>query len=79
MYGLGKEKGKKQYAFDLERKIHEEPKALKEILETADQRLNEVKKSLREGADEKEFNRLGVLLQGYTALQKVLRKAGAKK
>lgn len=80
MYGLeDKKKREKRFVFDLEKRIQEEPPHLKELLEKAEKRIHEIKKSLREGANEKDFDRLGVLLHGYTALQKVLRKAGAKK
>ena len=36
--------------------------------------IHEIKKELREGAKEKEFDQLGTLLHGYSALQKVLKK-----
>lgn len=81
MYGLG-EKEKKQpqrFAFDLEKRIKEEPQHLKKLLDKAEKRIQTIKKLLREGAKEEEFDRLGILLQGYTALQKVLKKAGVQK
>lgn len=73
MYGL--EEGKKErFAFDLEKRIKNEPHHGKELLEKAEKRIQEIKKHLREGANEKDFDRLGILLHGYAALQKVLRK-----
>lgn len=50
------------------------PVSGKEILEKAEKRIHEIKKLLREGQNEKDFDRLGILLHGYTALQKVIRK-----
>lgn len=73
MYGLEKERGKK-FAFDLEKEIKEKPSRGKKILETAETRVQEIKKHLREGANEKDFDDLGILLHGYAALQKVIRK-----
>ncbi len=73
MYGLKKEpKGK--FAFDLEKEIKEKPTHGKKILEKAEQRILEIKKQLREGVESKDFDQLGILLHGYAALQKVLKK-----
>ncbi len=73
MYGLEKKPGEK-FVFDLEKEIKDKPSRGKEILEKVEKRIHEIKKTLREGAGEKEFDKLGVLLHGYAALQKVLRK-----
>jgi vacuolar-type H+-ATPase subunit H len=74
MYGLEKKPGDK-FAFDLEKEIKESPARAKEIFAKVEKRVQEVKKFLREGQNEKEFEKFGVLLHGYAALQKVLRKA----
>lgn len=74
MYGLEKQPSGGKFAFDLEKEIKEKPHWRKEILEKTEKRIQEIKKLLREGADEKDFDKLGVLLHGYAALQKVLRK-----
>ncbi len=76
MYGLEEKEKREKFAFDLEKRIKKEPQHLKELLEKAEKRMTEIKKLLREGANEKDFDRLGVLLHGYAALQKVLKKAG---
>ena len=73
MFGMEKET-KEKFAFDLEKEIKEKPNRGKEILEKAEKRIHEIKKLLREGQNEKDFDRLGILLHGYTALQKVIRK-----
>ena len=73
MYGLEK-KSEERFAFDLEKEIKKKPDHGKKILEKAEKKIAEIKKVLREGADEKDFDRLGTLLHGYAALQKVLRK-----
>ncbi len=74
MYDLKKERPAK-FAIDLEKEIKEKPTHGKEILEKAEKRILEIKTQLREGVNEKEFDQLGVLLHGYAALQKVLKKA----
>lgn len=73
MYGLEKQPGEK-FAFDLEKEIKERPTRGKEVLDKAEKRILEIKKALREGQNEKDFDRLGILLHGYTALQKVIHK-----
>lgn len=73
MYGLEKKPGER-FVFDLEKEIRETPTRGKQILEKTEKRINEIKKLLREGANEKDFDQLGILLHGYAALQKVLRK-----
>lgn len=73
MYGLEKKPGEK-FEFDLEKEIKRDPAQGKKILEKAEHRMQEIKKLLREGANEKDFDRLGILLHGYSALQKVLKK-----
>jgi len=76
MYGLEEKEKREKFAFDLEKRIKNEPQHLKELLEKAEKRIAEIKKLLREGSNEKDFDRLGILLHGYAALQKVLKKAG---
>lgn len=73
MFGLEKKPGEK-FAYDLEKEMKEKGRG-NEILANVEKRIQLIKKTLREGADnEKEFDQLGVLLHGYAALQKVLRK-----
>ena len=74
MYGLEK-KEHERFLFDLEKEIKEKPAKAKDILEKAEKRIHDIKKILREGANEKEFDKLGVLLNGYVALQNVIKKA----
>lgn len=76
MYGLekGKGKGDKGFAFDLEEEISKDPNRAKEILKNAEKCAGEIKKLLREGTNEKEFEPLGTILHGYTAVQKVIKK-----
>ncbi len=73
MYGLEKQPGEK-FAFDLEKEIQGNGNRRKEILDKTEKRILEIKKNLREGANEKDFDTLGILLHGYAALQKVIRK-----
>ncbi|MBS0626186.1 MAG: DUF5398 family protein [Verrucomicrobia bacterium] len=73
MYGLEKKPGEK-FAFDLEKEIKDKPNRGKEIMAKIEERIHDIKKLLREGQNEKDFDKLGVLLHGYAALQKVLKK-----
>ena len=54
--------------------MKENPSRGKEILAKVEKRMQEIKKKLREGQSEKDFDRFGILLHGYAALQKVLKK-----
>lgn len=74
MYGLEKKPGEK-FSFDLEKEIKGNPSHAKEILENVEKKILEIKDILRKGANEKDFNNLGILLQSYASLQKVLKKA----
>lgn len=80
MFGLEKKPGEK-FAYDLEKEMKERGRG-KEILDKVEKRIQEIKKALREGVEnEKEFDKLGVLLHGYASLKTVLLKAqrGEKK
>ncbi|MBU6383557.1 MAG: DUF5398 domain-containing protein [Verrucomicrobia bacterium] len=73
MFGLEKQPDAK-FEFDLEKEMKQKQNRGKEILDKVEKRIQELKKQLREGAKEKDFDELGILLHGYAALQKVLRK-----
>lgn len=73
MYGLEKQPNQK-FDFDLEKDLKKNPKRSKEITEGAEQHVQELKKMLREGHNEKDFEELGVLLHAYSALKKVIGK-----
>jgi hypothetical protein len=73
MFDLEKRQRDK-FAFDLEKEVKTNPNRAKEIQDHVEKRVQEIKKTLREGANEKDFDKLGILLHGYAALQKVLRK-----
>lgn len=73
MFGLEK-KTPEKFAFDLEKKLKDHPKEKAEMLAKVTAHIHEIKQLLREGAHEKDFERLGILLNGYSALQKVITK-----
>lgn len=73
MFGLEK-KSPEKFAFDLEKEIVTKPERKREILAKVTMRIQELKQLLREGAQEKDFDKLGLLLNAYTALQKVVTK-----
>lgn len=74
MYGMEKQKNE-QFMFDLEIEIKNNPQRVKELLTKTDGRVQNIKKILREGTNDKDFEKWGMLLHGYSALQKVLKKA----
>ncbi len=73
MYGLEK-KANEKFDFDLEKDLKKNPQRSKEIVDDAEKHVQELKKMLREGHKGPELEQLGLLLHGYTALQKVIRK-----
>lgn len=77
MYGLEK-KDKGPFEFDLEADLRKDPSKAHNLLKMVEQKIVEIKNNLRQGAQSADFDKLGVLLHGYTALQKVLNKAQKK-
>jgi hypothetical protein len=79
MFGLEdkKRKGDNPTQFDLELEL----KSAKKRRETAlkvEERIAQLKAVLRSGQDQEEFDDVGVLLQGYAALLKVIGRFGEK-
>lgn len=78
MFGLEK-KGRALFEFDLEKDLKSNPAKVKDLLKTIEGRIQEVKNTLRQGAGSEDFDKLGILLHGYAALQKVLTRIANKK
>lgn len=79
MFGLENKKGKPEiFVFDLEKDL-KDPKKYKDTLQWIEKRLQLIKSILREGDSQENYNKLGVLLHGYTSLIKVIAKANAAK
>ncbi len=78
MFGLEK-KDKKPFLFDLEEEIINDPNKKKHYLDIAKKRSEEIKNIMRKGDSSDDFDQMGVLLQGYTALNKVLSKVAKQK
>lgn len=79
MFGLEEnDKKKNVFEFDLEKDLKSSLKKKKEIKQRVTDSIAKLKKLLREGStDMKEFEKLGALLRGYAALQKVISKVAA--
>lgn len=78
MFGL--EKGKKGlFEFDLEKDFKKNPQKGKEMLKMAEEKINSLKASLRQGAGSSDFDKLGILLHGYSALLRTLTRVANKK
>lgn len=71
---FGMEKNQNAFVFDLEKNLKKDPKHKKELLTKAEHCEKEIKHSLREGPSEKEADHLGIVLKGYAALQRVLKR-----
>lgn len=78
MYGLEK-KPKHVFEFDLEKDLKKDPNKVHELLKSTEAKIQEIKTQLRAGAQGPELDQLGVLLHGYTALQKILKRLANKK
>lgn len=78
MFGLEK-KGRALFEFDLEKDLKGNSAKAKELLKTIEARIQEIKNTLRQGTGSEDFDKLGILLHGYAALQKVLTKVANKK
>lgn len=80
MFGLENQKKKKkteEFVFDLEKELLSGKKG-KEIRVKVEDRINSIKDALRNGENKAEFDQLGVLLHGYTALYKVISRVATK-
>lgn len=77
MYGLEKEP-KKVFQFDLEEEINTNPKKAKDLLNQVENRIVEIKSSINSVKSKAEQDKLGILLQGYNSLKKVLNRVLTK-
>ena len=79
MLGMGEKRKKApEFVFELEKELAS-PEKHKQIKERVEGRIQEIKKALRDGANRKEFETLGLILHGYTALLKVMSRASPAK
>ncbi len=75
MYGL--EKGPKgQFEFDLEKDLHKHPEKTKKILEKVEKEISLLKKQVKEENSKKGQEHLAKILQGYHAIQTVIKRIG---
>ena len=78
MFGMEKKRNG-PHVFDLEVDIKKDPNKAQELIKTVDAKIAELKNLLRQGSGSKDFEEYGVILQGYVALQRVLKRITAKK
>lgn len=80
MFGLEDQNKKKKaepFIFDLEKELGE-AKSRNAIRTKTEKAIQEIKELLRNGEDKEEFDKLGILLQGYNSLLKVISRVPAK-
>lgn len=72
MFGLENKpkKPNQEFHFELEKEL-KDPKKHKELKAKVEARIQEVKALLREGENKKDFERLALVLHGYSAMLKV--------
>ena len=73
MFGLEK-KEKALFQFDLEKELKSDAHKKTELLKEVEETINSIKCLIRQGASNQDFENYGVLLHGYTALQKIVKK-----
>lgn len=66
------EKKKALFEFDLEMSLKKDPLKKQELLKEIEGKVQELKTLLRDGTSTEDFDQYGILLHGYSALQKVL-------
>jgi hypothetical protein len=69
---FGMENKKALFEFDLEMALKKDPQKKQALLKEVETKVQELKNTLRDGTETAEFDQYGVLLHGYSALQKVL-------
>lgn len=80
MFGLENQRKKKkveEFVFELEKELLSQKKH-KEIKERVEAQIQRIKEILRTGENKEEFDKFGVLLQGYTSLLKVMSRFNPK-
>lgn len=81
MFGLEGQKTSKKpalFQFDLEKEL-ENSRSRREIKTKIEARLQQIKEDLRSGEQKESYDKLGILLQGYNALMKVIERVPAGK
>lgn len=79
MFGLEKN-NHHPFEFELEKEIKSHPSKAHELLHLADEREQKIKRHLREGTSNAEdFDELGTMLHGFSALKRVINRIIKKK
>lgn len=79
MFGLEKNKDTpKRFEFDLEKDLKQSDKEKKKILSQIEKQTLQLKTTLREGTAAESFDKCGLLLQAYSALQRVINRIARK-
>lgn len=78
MFGLeNRNKGKDEFVFELEKEMKDPVKG-KALVKKIENRINIIKTELRSGESKEDFEKLGLLLYGYAAILKVIKRANTK-
>lgn len=76
MFGMEKNKDAEKQAeitvFEMETAIKKNPHKKTELQENMQNRLDYIKGFLREGTDQKEYEQMGFIMDGYAATMKVI-------
>lgn len=78
MFGLEKGKKPTRFEFDLEKDLKKSDKEKRRVLDQVDAQRNHLKKTLREGTASENFDKCGVLLQAYEALERIVKRTTRK-
>lgn len=73
MYGLEKDQPNR-FKFDLEQEIIKEPNRAKELIKKVEENIHAIKAKLKSGSSGKEQEELKALLEGYIAVERVLKR-----
>ncbi|MBS0585511.1 MAG: DUF5398 family protein [Verrucomicrobia bacterium] len=77
MFGLDKGKKEPLFIFDLEKDLQDDSKQTK-LVQRIEKHIQEIKTELRKGTKVEEFEKLGLLLHGYSALLKIITQPARK-
>ncbi|OGN65832.1 MAG: hypothetical protein A2888_01460 [Chlamydiae bacterium RIFCSPLOWO2_01_FULL_28_7] len=73
MYGLDKP-DKDKFLFDMEAEFKKDPNKKKDFLSKIEKTILNIKETLKKGSDKKSLDDLGILLSGYQAAEKVVKR-----
>lgn len=76
MFGMEKEKSSNFFEFDLEKELKDDAEKRKKLLHEIEEKISGLKTIMKGDLKKQELEEHGALLQGFVALEKVIKNMG---